>query len=423
MEERGIQMGEGNRLKSLSSLGKEVNEFYMKYKRAGEEKKTICRIMGYPLPHVILRAHDVYYMFLPSYAATSAARRVVGRLHQVAEEKGLLREVCSYVRANVGCAFSAEAGIAGADPMYSMPKPDFIVVTESSCSMTINWGDAERRIYNVPLFVVHSPYVWDEADEKDAIAEVTRQLREFISFLEDITHRRFDWEKYKQTMAVAKETAELRMNTMDQACQAIPSPATLFDWTSLLAMINYLIGLPEGRDVALNVREEVLQKIERKEGAVVPEKYRLYWDGIMMWPFLGKLAQKCAALNANVIWSRYSTFSFWESPEMIDLENPLEGNAIQVVRLHFNRSIDWLIENITQLCQRYHIDGLLFHANLTCRTMAGPQLEIMEAVSRRLGIPAVYFEGDMTDETLISESQMDTRLQALIETIEARKRG
>jgi benzoyl-CoA reductase/2-hydroxyglutaryl-CoA dehydratase subunit BcrC/BadD/HgdB len=53
--------------------------------------------------------------------------------------------------------------------------------------------------------------------------------------------------------------------------------------------------------------------------------------------------------------------------------------------------------------------------------MAGPQLEIIDAVSRKLGIPAVYFEGDMADETLISESQMDTRIQALIETIEARK--
>ncbi len=42
---------------------------------------------------------------------------------------------------------------------------------------------------------------------------------------------------------------------------------------------------------------------------------------------------------------------------------------------------------------------------------------------RKLGIPAVYFEGDMADESLISEAQIDTRLQALLETIEARRRG
>lgn len=234
-------MGEANRLKSMPSVGKAVNDFYAGYKKAGEQGETLCRIIGYPLPHVILRSHGIHYMYLPSYAATTAARHVAEELHQVAERKWMLRETCSYVRANLGSAYSEEAGIAEADPMYKMPHPDFILVTESSCSMTFNWGDAERRFYNVPIFVIHVPYIWDEADEQDAINEVTRQLREFIVFLEEITHRRFDWDNYKKTMKLAKETAELRINTMDLACQTVPSPATVFDWTSLLALINYLI--------------------------------------------------------------------------------------------------------------------------------------------------------------------------------------
>jgi benzoyl-CoA reductase/2-hydroxyglutaryl-CoA dehydratase subunit BcrC/BadD/HgdB len=414
-------VGEANRLQSMPSVGKAVNEFYENYKKATDEGRKICRIIGYPLPHVILRAHDVSYMYLPSYAATTSARHVSEKLHQVAEQKGLLREVCSYTRANVGCAFSSEAGINGADPMYTMPKPDFILVTESSCSMTFTWGEAESKIYDVPLFVIHDPYVWDEADEEDAIEEVTRQLRELIVFLEDLTERRFDWDRYRETMKVAKDTAKLRIDTMDLACQTVPSPATVFDWTALLALINYLIGLPEGREIALRVRQEVLSRIERKEGAIIPEKHRLYWDGIMMWPYLGRLAKKCAALDANAIWARYCSNSFWQWPDRINMDDPLRGNAAQVVGLHFNRNIDWLIETVTETCRRYHIDGLLVHANLTCRTMAGPQFEIMDAVSRKLGIPAVFFEGDMADESLISESQLDTRLQALIETINSRK--
>ena len=415
-------MGKANRLESMPSVGQAVNAFYGKYRRAREDGKTLCRIIGYPLPHAILRAHDIAYMYLPSYAATSAARHITGELHQVAEKKGLLREVCSYVRANMGSAFASEQGInLGTDPMYVMPKPDFILVTESSCSMTFTWGQAEADLFKVPLFVVHVPFVWNESEEKDSVVEVARQLREFVVFLEDISGRKFDWDNYRKTMAIAKETAHLRIDTMDLACQAVPAPATVFDWTSMLALVNYLIGLPEGRDIAQNVRQEVLQRMKNKEGAIVPEKYRLYWDGIMIWPYLGRVAKKCADLGVNAIWARYCSFSFWQWPDRIDLNNPLEGNAAQVVGLHFNRNIDWLIDNISERCRRYHIDGLLFHANLTCRTMAGPQLEIIDAVSRKLGIPAVYFEGDMADETLISESQMDTRIQALIETIEARK--
>jgi len=416
-------MGTAKRLESISSIGQIVNEFYTEYNKSNIERKTNCRIIGYPLPHVILRSHDINYMYLPSYAATTAARHIAERLHQYAEEKGLLREVCSYVRANLGCAYAGEDGISELGPLYTMPKPDFILVTESCCSMTINWGDAERRIYKVPLFITHGPFLWDDtkADEEDAVIEMVRQLRELITFLEDITHRRFDWDKYKQTMAIAKETAKLRMETMDIACQTVPSPATLFDWTAMLGVVNYTLGLPAGLDTAARVREEVLSRIKRREGALSHEKYRLYWDGIMMWPYLGKLSKKCNDLNVNLIWSRYCSLSFWQNPELIDIDHPLESNARQIVNLHFNRNIDWLINKVTELCQRYHIDGMITHANLTCRTMAGPQLELMDAVSRRLGIPAVYFEGDMADSSLISESQLDTRLQALLETIDSRR--
>jgi benzoyl-CoA reductase/2-hydroxyglutaryl-CoA dehydratase subunit BcrC/BadD/HgdB len=416
-----MEEGKVNRLKSMPSVGAAVNKFYENYREAAKQGKTTCRIIGYPLPHVILRTHDINYMYLPSYAATTSARHVSGKLLDVAEEAGYLREICSYTRCNIGAAL-VSAEMAAEDPMYAMPKPDFILVTESSCSMTTNWGDAERRIYDVPLFTIYDPYVWDEADEKEAVAEVTHQLREFIIFLEDITHRAFDWDRYRETMAVAKETAGLRIHTMDLACQTVPSPATVFDWTALLALINYYIGLPEGRDIALTIREEILERIKNKEGAVIPEKYRLYWDGIMIWPYLGRIAKKCAALSANVIWTRYCSNSFWQHPDEIDLEHPLESNALQIVHLHFNHNIDWLIDTVSDTCQRYSVDGLLIHANLTCRTMAGPQFEIMEGVSRKLGIPAVYFEGDMADDTLISESQIDTRLEALIEIIEARKR-
>lgn len=421
--------GISNRLKSLPSLGKAVDEYYKNYKEMPKQGKKICRIIGYPLPHVVLRSHDVGYMYLPSYAATTAARHVAYKLHDIADEQAYLRQICSYTRCNVGSALAAigseatRAELTKDSAMYDLPKPDFILVTESSCSMTTNWGDAERRLYDVPLFIIHDPYVWKEEDEPQAIAEVAHQLKEFVKFLEDITHRKFDMEKYKQAMAVAKETATLRMHTMDLACQTVPAPATVFDWTALLALINYLIGLPEGREVAQRVREEVMERIKNKESAVIPEKYRLYWDGIMMWPYLGRLANKCAKLNTNVIWSRYCSLSFWQDPDGIDLDKPFESNALQIVRLHFNRNIDYLVNNIAGLCERYHIDGLLVHANLTCRTMAGPQLEIMDGVARKLGIPAVYFEGDMADESLISEAQIDTRLQALLETIEARRGG
>jgi benzoyl-CoA reductase/2-hydroxyglutaryl-CoA dehydratase subunit BcrC/BadD/HgdB len=46
----------------------------------------------------------------------------------------------------------------------------------------------------------------------------------------------------------------------------------------------------------------------------------------------------------------------------------------------------------------------------------------MDGVCRKLGIPATFFEADIADETFYSDAQVDTRVQALLETIAARKR-
>jgi len=43
-------------------------------------------------------------------------------------------------------------------------------------------------------------------------------------------------------------------------------------------------------------------------------------------------------------------------------------------------------------------------------------------VGRRLGLPAVTIGGDSCDPRFYSDAQVDTRLQALLETIEARRK-
>jgi benzoyl-CoA reductase/2-hydroxyglutaryl-CoA dehydratase subunit BcrC/BadD/HgdB len=47
---------------------------------------------------------------------------------------------------------------------------------------------------------------------------------------------------------------------------------------------------------------------------------------------------------------------------------------------------------------------------------------IMDGLARRLGVPAVTIGGDSCDVRFYSDAQVDTRLQALIETIEARRK-
>jgi benzoyl-CoA reductase/2-hydroxyglutaryl-CoA dehydratase subunit BcrC/BadD/HgdB len=58
----------------------------------------------------------------------------------------------------------------------------------------------------------------------------------------------------------------------------------------------------------------------------------------------------------------------------------------------------------------------------TCRGINSQTFAIADGVASRLGIPAITIGGDSCDSRFYSDAQVDTRLQALIETIDAGRR-
>lgn len=410
-----------NRMKSVGLVGRAVDDFYAELRDAGERGDPVVFCDGFPLPFPLLRAMDVSYFYGDAFSAMVAARHREKKLQQVAEDRGYNTEICSYTRNAMGCALLPEEDRAQAHPLLQIPHPACVVVTDPGCSMLVNWGDAERRTFNVPMFVIQLPHFWEDENEDEAMEFTVHQLKEFISFMEDLLHRHFDWDRLREIMVNTKVATTIRKEAMEM-CKAIPSPATFFDWATALGGVNYLLGKQECVDLYQSIKDEVVQRVEEKQGAVVDEKYRLYWDGILCWPKLGVLAEKFANWGAAVVNGRYTHLGFYNLPEAIDPEKPLESLAANGMALHANHNLDWLIDNISRLCQEYSIDGIVCHAHRTCRPLAAPQLEIMDGVSRRLGIPAVFFEGDIADETFYSDAQVDTRVQALLEEIDARRK-
>lgn len=416
-----MQQRRANRMNSVALVGRAVDAFFADLRDAGERGQPVAFCDGFPLPFPLLRAMDVPYFFGDAYSALVAARHKEKKLQQVAEDRGFSVEVCSYTRNAMGCAMLPEEDKAQAHPLWLIPSPACVIVTDPGCSMLVNWGDAERRHYNVPMFVIQLPHLWGGEPDEDAMPEALRQLRECVTFIEDTFHRPFNWERLKEIMANIKVSTTLRKEAMELG-RNIPSPTTFFDMASALGGVNYLLGKPQCIEVYQAIKDEASERVQKKEGAVVGERYRLYWDGIMCWPKLGHLAEKFANMGACVVAGRYTHLGFYNVPEAIDPQKPLESLAANAVALHLNHNIDWLVENISRVCQEYRIDGLVCHAHRTCRPFAAPQLEIMDGVSRKLGIPATFFEADMADETFYSDAQVDTRIQALLESIEARRK-
>jgi len=209
-----------------------------------------------------------------------------------------------------------------------------------------------------------------------------------------------------------------------ELCKNIPSPASFFDWAVGLGPVNFLAGWPGTVEYFAAMKAELEERVAHGIGAVANEKYRLYWDGILFWPKLGTLTEKFAGLDACVVLSRYTHIGFYNEPERLDPDHPLESIADFVVRNNcINRTPQWQAETIADLCDQFAIDGIIAHALRTCRPYDIGQPQIAAAVSRKLGIPAGMFEGDHGDVNYYSDAQVNTRVEALIEALAARKAG
>ena len=85
--------------------------------------------------------------------------------------------------------------------------------------------------------------------------------------------------------------------------------------------------------------------------------------------------------------------------------------------ISYERALDMRLK----LVEENNIDGMLVHINRSCKQWSAIMYEMEREVRERTGIPTATFDGDQADPRNFSEAQYDTRVQALIEVMEANK--
>ena len=135
--------------------------------------------------------------------------------------------------------------------------------------------------------------------------------------------------------------------------------------------------------------------------------------------------RKLTPNGALCICGRYP-WEFFPHPERLDPENPLESFVgtfydEESPKVFSNKAPKGSLEYISHLIEEYSIDGLVMFSSKTCRMWNLSHMDIIDALDKRQGIPGVVIESDMIDSEMLSDSQIDTRLQALFEAIDGRR--
>jgi benzoyl-CoA reductase subunit B len=430
-----------NKLKSTRIAGKMVNEYWEMVWRAKEEGKLICWYEGSAI-NPFLEAADICWVHGEAYSAMLAARHQEGPAQAAAEARGYMKELCSYARTHLGCAVSnqrnrndTDTGVSNApddnDLASKLPAPDMIISAYAYCSTGQQWDEMTSRLFGkkIPIFNVSIPWIWGAKKDSgylkgkewdETSAYVARQLNDMVKFIEERTGKPYPWDRLREMMGYVKRASELRLEAMDM-CIATPAPASFCDWVVSIAPINNLPVGPQIVDYFQTVRDEVAARVAAGEGAIRKERYRLFFDGIMNWTKVGWLAEKFAKYDAAVIAGRYTHMAFWQEPKLINPQDPVLGMAQNYLICPNNHSAPILIDLIMDLCSKYEVDGMVIHASRTCRAFTNPQFMIAEAATKRLGIPTSMFEGDVTDDSFYKDELVNSRVEAMLEAIDARR--
>ncbi|HHT46326.1 MAG TPA: 2-hydroxyacyl-CoA dehydratase [Firmicutes bacterium] len=397
-------MSEKKNFKTAALMKEMMRNYYAQGATAKEKGIPVAWVTAV-FPVEILYAAGIFPYYPENFGALASARKVADKLSLYAEAKGYAHDLCGYARCGIGDVYATE------HPVGEILAPDVIFCCNTQCGTLPKWFEAASRHYNVPYFLLDSPQIPDQPEELITDYYVD-QLKEMISFLEEITGEPFDYGRLAEVLRLSNETCRLWNEVLDTSAMK-PAPFGFFDACFHMAPIVTMRGTPEAVNYYRALKEEVDERINKGIPAIPNERYKIYFDHIPLWPKLRWLSDLFASHNCLVAVSQYThswAYSF-------DLERPLESLAENYTEEFVNRSFEYRLQLKMNFFKKYGVDGFVLFSNRSCKPTSLGLYDKRSVLNERTGLPGVVFDADMSDLRFFSEAQILARLEPFFEQL------
>jgi benzoyl-CoA reductase/2-hydroxyglutaryl-CoA dehydratase subunit BcrC/BadD/HgdB len=400
---------EKRKFKSVQKMKEIMTHYYIEAKTAEQSGRKVAWITsGGPVEPLI--AMDVIPVYPENHGAMIGAAKMGQDLCQKAEEMGYSQDLCSYARADIACAPIA------AGPIGGLPKPDMLVCCNNICGTVLKWYEVQARYFKVPLFILDTPFCHTEMSQAARIY-VRRQIEEYLVFLEGCCQKKIDPQRLSDVGRLSLQGQHLWQQVLDTAMHR-PSPISAFDAFFHLALIVTLRGTQTVVDYYQMLLAELNERMAAGVGAIEKERHRLLWDNLPIWFRTRWLSEKFAAHNACLVADTY-TSAWCSTSKYLDAQNFLDSMAEAYTRIYLNIGIDQMAEAIVAMIDKYGVDGMVMHSNRSCKPYSLGQYDIQRLIREKRGLPTLLIEADMVDPRSFAESQVEARIDAFMEQLEA----
>jgi benzoyl-CoA reductase subunit B len=338
----------------------------------------------------------------------------------LAEELGYAADNCAYVKADIGAYLKGITPAGG-----KLPKPSLVLCNFVGCNTYLKWFEHVAALTGSPLYTLDVPFLrTDEPSESD-ITYVVKQLKEVVQLLEQLTGKKFDYDRFKEAVRCSSQVESL-WSRIKHLAQLSPSPFdAYFDAITLMGPLYVYRAEPEGVEFFEIALREFQQKFARNQGASDQERFRVVIEGPPPYPYFRTFRDMFAKWKACAVASTYSTVGgLWEFGFRHDPENPFEAVALHMLAHNVtNRNYLQRYDQIRRYVEDWNADGVIIHFVKSCRLFSAGQGDMRDYFTKVLGVPTLYIESDLEDPRYFSEAQIKNRIDAYFEALEHQKRS
>ncbi len=404
--------------KRLSSIL--MNDYLTLHRRASEGAFVVW--IAIIVPAEIFSGFDnVVYAVPESHAALCAGKGVGSLLCEKAEAKGYSTDLCSYARIDIGTVL----GGGNDSPTFGLPKPDLLISNNNNCSLLVKWFDVHHRTWGVPHVVLDIPFCYGN-QLPDDFAYIMAQFGSLIRTIEELSGQKFDIDRARESVRLSSLALKEWKRFLSFASHR-PSGITAFDSFVQMAPVLTSRGTEQLLDHYRLLADETEEQVRNGIFPVPEERYRLLWDNIAPWHQLRKMSTRLGSLGANITSASYTYCIGALEGEYDAYEFDGRDPLAWLARLqNFSvcpHGLALRSKAMKEVIERNAIDGVVFAGNRSCKVYSLMQMDQMKNIREALNIPCVMIDVDHADERKYSEEAAFTRLEALLEMIDAKRAG
>lgn len=335
-----------------------------------------------------------------------------------AEDLGYAADNCAYVKADIGCILK---GITPTDG--KLPTPTLILCNFVGCNTYLKWFEHLAKLQNAPLQVIDVPFMRANEPSHSDVNYVVKQLQETVKKLEQLTGRKFDYDRFQQAVGCSSRTEEL-WSQIKHLARRTPSPFdAYFDAITLMGPLYVYRAKPEGVEFFEVALAELQAKSDAGHGVYEKEHFRLVMEGPPPYPYFRTFRDMFAKWQACAVASTYSTVGgLWEFGFRHDPDHPFESVAMHMIAQNVtNRNFLQRYEQIRRYVVDWNADGIIIHFVKSCRLFSAGQGDMRDYFTKQLGVPTLYIESDLEDPRYFAEAQTKNRIDAFFESLEHAK--